>query len=55
MPFVLEDQSKEGRLSSASKPDSYEKVPLISNVAAGGITGFLTLLVSSWEDKVDWV
>ncbi|EFC7613559.1 TPA: hypothetical protein OC317_000282 [Escherichia coli] len=55
MPFVLEDQSKEGRLSSASKLDSYEKVPLISNVAAGGITGFLTLLVSSWDGRFPYI
>ncbi|ELE9730836.1 hypothetical protein RM407_004545 [Enterobacter kobei] len=52
MLFVLEGQSKEVRLSSASKPDSYEKVPLISNVAAGGVTGLLTILVASWDGHI---
>lgn len=36
-------------MTSTSTTESYEKVPLISNVAASGVTGLLTILVASWD------
>ncbi|EFH2757151.1 hypothetical protein [Escherichia coli] len=36
-------------MSGDASTDSYEKVPVLSNVAAGAITGLLTLMIASWD------
>lgn len=42
-------------MSSRPDSESYEKVPLLSNVAAGSVTGLLTLTIASWDGHLGFL
>lgn len=42
-------------MTEKTTPDSYEKVPLISNVVASGITGAVTLAIASWDGHLSFI
>lgn len=42
-------------MTDKSTPESYEKVPLVSNVVASGIVGALTLAVASWDGHLSFL
>ncbi|HCM3120802.1 TPA: hypothetical protein N3F75_000105 [Klebsiella aerogenes] len=42
-------------MTEKTTPESYEKVPLISNVVASGLTGAFTLTVASWDGHLSFI
>lgn len=42
-------------MTEKTTPDSYEKVPLISNVVASGLTGAFTLAIASWDGHLSFI
>ncbi|KXP50099.1 hypothetical protein AUQ19_15790 [Escherichia coli] len=52
---MTEKQSKEVQVTEKSTPESYEKVPLISNAVASGLTGAVTLVVASWDGHLSFI
>ncbi|EPT9139216.1 hypothetical protein ACVTKY_003239 [Klebsiella michiganensis] len=42
-------------MTEKSTPESYEKVPLISNAVASGLTGAATLIIASWDGHLPFI
>lgn len=48
MPFVTEERSRKQSMTATTEAKDPGNVPLLSNAAAGGLTGLLAISIASW-------